>query len=228
MDQRHRCDPRGHPRPPRGRSALGQPLVRAAKLWPPELDAGEADHGLLVNVPLLVTQNLALGAGNGLQEGIDGRIAAPAQLIAAGPDQLEKSLAVRRADAGQALQVGAANADQAALFSARGRPVAIATSDMSQVDAENPEELAGMLLGELAEDLEKAPHPLVCLGPSSGDKALGQGPAQDGHDLDRVAQPMLEEDALELDGVLDRMAVILERYGIAAVADQSPNRSGSP
>src|SRR5437867_11253456 len=64
-----------------------------------EFECREADHGPFINVPLLVIHHSAPRPGHGLEESIERRVTAPAQLIAVGPDEVEKSPVVTCTDA---------------------------------------------------------------------------------------------------------------------------------
>src|SRR5580658_8724297 len=65
----------------------------------------EADHALRIDIPLLVAQQFAARAGQGFQEGVERRGAAPFQIVVIRPHQVPETVAVRFHDARDALPV---------------------------------------------------------------------------------------------------------------------------
>jgi hypothetical protein len=78
------------------------------------------------------------------------------------------------------------------------------------VHTEHPGQPIALSRGEVREGAEEAPHPIVVLGPASLVRGAGERTAQDGDHAHGRAVEVLEEDHLELDRVLDRVAVVLE------------------
>ncbi len=86
---------------------------------------------------------------------------------------------------------------------------------MGHVDTQNPEQVVAFVGGEAGQGVEKAPDGLGFLGQAPGLDALAEGAAKDRQDADVGAEAVLEEDDLELDGVLRAVAIVLHhgRFG---------------
>ena len=87
--------------------------------------------------------------------------------------------------------------------------VAVARALVGHIHAEHPQQAVGFARGQFAERAEEAAHVFIVLGFPAFINAVGEGAAQDGQDADIGAEDVLEEDHLELDGVLEGVAVIL-------------------
>lgn len=83
------------PGPPISYMNESQDRINAAVSWPisqrsykllwrrmRERHTGEADYAVFIDVPLLVAEELAARAGGGLQERVEGRRAAPLEVVA--------------------------------------------------------------------------------------------------------------------------------------------------
>ena len=111
-----------------------------------ELNSREAHYRLLIDVPLFVVENLASNPLDRLQKGVEGRVAAPAQLILVGMDEFEKALGVTLANMIQTGLIARADLLQRPLLGQGREGVAIAAADMGQVDPQDPDQLLPVLL----------------------------------------------------------------------------------
>ena len=105
-----------------------------------EFDSGEADHALLVYVPLIVLEQLAARAGNGLEEGINWRRSAPVEIVVILPHQIPEPARVAGFDVANALPIPLCDDFHFALAGGRGQIVAVAAADVSHVNAQYPQE----------------------------------------------------------------------------------------
>src|SRR5262245_11821311 len=131
-----------------------------------ELDGGEADHGPLVDIPLVVAQHVALNVldvPHRTQESVKRREPAPFQTILSGFDHLEKLVAVAIADAIQTLLIFLSHFQNLVLIAAGDQIVAVSDADVGQVDTHHPEEARTVGFGHFAERVEEAQHVVVSL-----------------------------------------------------------------
>src|SRR5262245_23513910 len=167
---------------------------------------GEADHALLVDVPLLVPEQLtSLGRGRP-QEHVEGRGPAPAEVVPVLLDRLPEPSGVGFAQAPAALAVALRHLRQRALVRARRRLVAVAAPDVRHVHAQHPDQALAFLGRQAGQRVDELPHAGVVLGTAPALAPARQRAAQDGQDAHAGAVEVLQEDHLELDRVLERMA----------------------
>src|SRR5215475_12433238 len=115
-----------------------------------ELDGGEADYRLLINIPLVVAQHVApnvLDVPHRTQESVKRRESAPFQTVLFRFDQLEELVAVARADAVQSLLIFIFYFQHLVLIRAGDKIVAVPDADVGQIDAHYPEEARAVSFG---------------------------------------------------------------------------------
>ena len=175
---------------------------------------GEADDARLVDVPLLVAAHL-------------GAPRAPPPAGTCRAARLRTTGARRRSSCTSAQNPAASpswiRSRRARSFSATssirpsparaGEGVAVAPPDVRHVHAQHPEQAAALPGRDLLERAEEARHAGVVFGEAALVRAARVRPAEDGQDADARAEQVLQEHDLELDRVLDRMAVVLQPHG---------------
>ena len=110
--------------------------------------------------------------------------------------------------------------DQRTLVGANGLPVAVAAAHVGEVDAEHEAESTSLAGGQLAEGVEEAGHPRCAFGRRTGPGPLDERAAEDRHDANVGAVEVLQEHHLELDRVLDGVAVVFQHDGAGRRARQ--------
>src|SRR5581483_783989 len=87
---------------------------------------------------------------------------------------------------------------------------------MSQVNAQHPEQPVRMGPGELAQGLKEVRHRRVALRRPPRLEAFHKRPTENRNDLQSRIQRILQEDALEFDGVFDGVAIVFRAHDLAA------------
>ena len=169
-----------------------------------EGEAGAAHDALGIDLPLLVVQHLAHHRGRDAQEGVEGRGSAPVEGVAPEGDARPEAGGVARLKALETGAVALLDLAQDALAGPGPQAIAVAAPEVGHVHAQHEEDV--LPRAERAQGGEEPRHPQVVLGLPSFRR---EGSAQHGHDARVLAQDVLEEHDLELDRVLDRVAVVL-------------------
>ena len=91
---------------------------------------------------------------------------------------------------------------------------------MRHVHAEHPQQPVPLPRGQIPQGVEDARNPRVVLGPPPVTGGAGERAAQDRQDPHVGSEHVLQEHDLELDRVLDGVAIIFEHHGVAAARDQ--------
>src|ERR1051326_755401 len=74
-------------------------------LLPIEFQRRKADHRLLINIPLVISEHVAAHTFDSLEKGVKRRKAAQLEAVMIGLDHLEEARAITRANAAQSLSV---------------------------------------------------------------------------------------------------------------------------
>ncbi len=90
---------------------------------------------------------------------------------------------------------------------------------MRHVDAEDPQEAIAFARRDFAERAEHALHVVVRFGRAAAINAVCVGAAENRHDADFRTKQVLQEDDLEFDGVLDRVAIVFHGGGVAGFVE---------
>ncbi len=117
---------------------------------------------------------------------------------------------------GEAVDAGAValfDVEHVGLAGEGGEGVAVAGAHVGHVDAEDEEEAVGFAGGDFAECAEESVDTGSFFGHASVVEAAAVGAAEDGEDADLRAEDVLQKQHLELDGVLDRVAVVFHADG---------------
>src|SRR5580692_11582732 len=96
--------------------------------------AREADHAVLVDIPLLVVTQAAAGAGDGLEESVHRRRSAPFQMVALALHEIPEAAGIAGLHAIDAGTVGLFDGLHFTLAGARFEPIAVAPSHVRHID----------------------------------------------------------------------------------------------
>ena len=97
---------------------------------------------------------------------------------------------------------------------------------MGHVDAQNPEEAIAFARGHFAQRSEEAAHAIVGFGRAAAIQAVGVLAAENRQNANVRAVDVLQEDHLQFDGVLERVAIVFHDHRRAAVGRQPVDQCG--
>src|SRR5262249_41947332 len=126
--------------------------------------------------------------------------------------EVEEALEIPIADIAQPLSITLLNLRHDALAADRLVGITISPADVSHVNAQYPEQPVLFQLREFSQSVEKASHVVVALRQTPGVETLGERAAEHRQYPAIATERVLQKDALKLDRVLDRVAVVLENH----------------
>src|ERR1700722_254024 len=113
--------------------------------------AGETDHALIVDIPLLIAQQAAAGLGNGFEERVNRGGTAPFQIVMIFLNQIPEAARVAGFHATDTSSIAEGDLFHLAMFGSGGKRVAITAAHVRHVDAEDPQEAIAFARRDLAE-----------------------------------------------------------------------------
>src|SRR6185295_442889 len=125
---------------------------------------GETHHALLIDIPLLVTQQFPARLGHGFEESVERRGAAPLQIVTLLLDQVPEFIGIPAVQAVDAFAIARGDLHHLPLIRPRDERITVAAADVGHIDAQDPEQPVRLARRQFAERVEKPAHIFVFLG----------------------------------------------------------------
>src|ERR1700722_5079284 len=174
-------------------------------------DSRKTDDAAFVNVPLFVALRRSAGVRHDLHEGVEGRSAAPFQIVSIFLDQIPKASRIRGIDLLDPQLVPLPHQCHLVLVRLGRKFVTVSLAHVGHINTQYPEEALLLSLGDLSQR-SKEPLPLLVLFRWTSELgALPERSAKNWKYAYVRTKDCLQKHHLEFDGVLDRMTIVLHQ-----------------